>query len=89
VTRLTTSLENGGVTGFDGERGDIGDDFGAGFENDEQDADGARDAGQGQVVVQECLCSGFVDGVFEDDDVENALEHIFIFSWLAQVQSLY
>jgi hypothetical protein len=78
-----------GVAGFDGERGDVGDDFGAGFEDDQEDADGACDAGQDQVVVQQCRCRGFVDGVLEHDDVEDALEHVFIFPWLAQIQSLY
>jgi hypothetical protein len=35
------AFEDGGVAGFDCQGGDVGDDFGAGFEDDQEDADGA------------------------------------------------
>ena len=56
-----TALEDGGVAGFDGKGRDIGNDFGTGFEDDQQDTDGAGDSGQKEVVVQECSCRSLVN----------------------------
>ena len=48
--RLTR--ENGGVARLHRQRGDVCDDLGTGLEDDEEDADGARDALQVQAIVQ-------------------------------------
>ena len=34
------TLENGSISRLDGERSDVGDDFGTGFEDDKEDANG-------------------------------------------------
>lgn len=61
VRRLAAAFEDGGVAGFEGQRGDVGDDFWAGLEDDEEHADGARDAGEGEIVVQQGAGGDFVD----------------------------
>jgi hypothetical protein len=49
--RFAAAFQDGGIAGFEGEGGDIGDDFRAGFEYDEKDAYGAGNTGQFEVVV--------------------------------------
>lgn len=61
VVGLATAFENGGISGFDGEGGDVGNDFWARFEDDEKDADGAGYPGQEEVVVEKGPGRGLVD----------------------------
>lgn len=54
-------FEDGCVVGFDGEIGDVGDDFGVGFEDDEEDVDGGGDMFEDEVVVELGFYLKFVD----------------------------
>ena len=55
------AFEDGDVAGFERERGDVGDYFGSGFEDDEEYADWAGDAREGEVRVEEGAEGGFAD----------------------------
>lgn len=46
------TFEDGGVAGLDGEACDVGDDLGTGFEDDEENADGAGYTFHDEVVIQ-------------------------------------
>ena len=81
------TLEDGGVARLDGERGNVGNDLGAGLEDDEQDADGARDALEDEAVVELGAHLDVADGVVEVADIEDALEHVVPLALLAQVQA--
>ena len=76
-------------TGFEGEGGDVDDDFWTGLEDDEEHADGARDAVEVEVVVQR---AGVRDGsgrVGERGDVRDALQHRVPFVARAKVEALH
>jgi hypothetical protein len=69
VGGLAAAFENSGIAGFDGEGGDVRDDFGTGFEDDEEDADGAGDAVEEEIVVELCAEGDLSDWQISASDV--------------------
>lgn len=51
VGECKRTLENSRVARLDGQTGNVGNDFGTSLEDDEQDANGARDALHDEVVI--------------------------------------
>ena len=75
-------------TGFESEGGDVDDDFGARFEDDEEHADWAGDAVELEIVVQLARVRDGARRVWECGDVGDALEHGVPFIARTQVEAL-
>jgi hypothetical protein len=76
-------------TGFEGEGGDVDDDFWTGLEDDEEHADRARDAVEIEVVVQRARVRDGSGRVGEQGDVRDALQHRGPLVARAQVEALH
>ena len=69
------ALEDGGVAGFEAERGGIRGDVGAGFVDDDDDADWGADFSKFEAVWAGAGIQGSADWVWEGGDFEEALGH--------------
>ena len=72
---LAAGLENDGVRGFDGQRSDLRDGFGARFKNDREQAQRAAYLFQFEPGVEFGAIENAADGVGQSDDGANAFDH--------------
>ena len=72
---LAAGLENDGVRGFDGQRSDLRDGFGARFKNDREQAQRAAHLFQFEAGVEFGAIEHAADGVGQSDDGANAFDH--------------
>lgn len=75
VFYFAAALEDNCVTGLDGERGDLGDGVGAGFEDDSEDAERDGDFFEGEIVGQEGAGQNASGGIGELAHGADAIDH--------------